>query len=425
MTTNKSSSNLKDPPEEKQEYLATDESGSESESGEASDTQYEVEYLLNKQVIGNKMEYLIKWKGYDESFNTWEPQDLLSCPRKKGLFEHLYGMVYNYSFEDLFGDGSKPFTPEKVSPIKANDSGIGVTDMEMSESDEEYEDVYEQLIEQLIDDAKGEGMSDEESGQSDDQSDEQLDEESDEESRQEAVNGNMSDEEFEKLDGILDEEEVDEDSSDKEFYDLNDYSDDEADDEGSAVEEFVDFNEEANEESADEDVLDNSLSDYVDEEIEGQAEEHSKESDGLELQKPSEDFKYCRRLGVRPEVGNFGIGTYRSGHFLFLRRQLFHAFLILIWSLRMGTNRISIQLKWSKSPTKSKNQVNMIPTKNSKNRPLMTRYPPTMRAMSPTSSVGQKRSLILSHLTKNRAEEQPMVLSRGIDENKSLSEKSY
>ena len=34
---------------------------------------YEVEKILNERTNGNKLEYLVKWKGYDESQNSWEP----------------------------------------------------------------------------------------------------------------------------------------------------------------------------------------------------------------------------------------------------------------------------------------------------------------------------------------------------------------
>jgi Chromo (CHRromatin Organisation MOdifier) domain len=37
--------------------------------------EYEVEHIINHQNIGQgkALQYLIKWKGYPESNNTWEP----------------------------------------------------------------------------------------------------------------------------------------------------------------------------------------------------------------------------------------------------------------------------------------------------------------------------------------------------------------
>ena len=37
------------------------------------DDVYEVERLLAKQVIKDKVYFLVKWAGYDDIYNTWEP----------------------------------------------------------------------------------------------------------------------------------------------------------------------------------------------------------------------------------------------------------------------------------------------------------------------------------------------------------------
>lgn len=42
--------------------------------------EYEVEAIINKRTIKGKTKYLIRWKGFEESDDTWEPEETLNCP---------------------------------------------------------------------------------------------------------------------------------------------------------------------------------------------------------------------------------------------------------------------------------------------------------------------------------------------------------
>ena len=41
--------------------------------------EYEVEFIVDKRVLKGKVEYQVKWKGWEHDDNTWEPVGNLDC----------------------------------------------------------------------------------------------------------------------------------------------------------------------------------------------------------------------------------------------------------------------------------------------------------------------------------------------------------
>ena len=53
--------------------------------------EYEVEEILNSQIRWRRLEYRVRWKGYDKSHDTWEPAaNLKNAGRKVAAFHKKY-----------------------------------------------------------------------------------------------------------------------------------------------------------------------------------------------------------------------------------------------------------------------------------------------------------------------------------------------
>ena len=51
-----------------------------SDEGEEEEEEYEVEAIVSDRIKKGKKQYLLKWKGYPDSENTWEDEESLNCP---------------------------------------------------------------------------------------------------------------------------------------------------------------------------------------------------------------------------------------------------------------------------------------------------------------------------------------------------------
>src|SRR4051794_37541525 len=58
------------------------------ESLEQTESEYEVEKIVSQKVVNGNIYFQIKWKGYDNEYNTWEPYHNLNCPDLLTRFQY-------------------------------------------------------------------------------------------------------------------------------------------------------------------------------------------------------------------------------------------------------------------------------------------------------------------------------------------------
>lgn len=82
------------------------------DEGEEEEEEYEVEAIVADRTRRGKKQYLLKWKGYPDSENTWEDEESLCCP------ELLYEYLQTKAIEESEPRPRSNHVKEKVVPLK-------------------------------------------------------------------------------------------------------------------------------------------------------------------------------------------------------------------------------------------------------------------------------------------------------------------
>lgn len=144
-------------------------SKAEGESeGEEEEPEYKVQAILEVKKVRGKPQYLIKWEGYEEDENSWEPEDNLDCQ------DLLEAFKVTPAYLDKFGAGAAASSGAEAS------KGDAVKAPAKKKQKTSVDDDYVETFKEEAEDPEAESdQDDDEWGEEDDDENNSDDEDSD------------------------------------------------------------------------------------------------------------------------------------------------------------------------------------------------------------------------------------------------------